>query len=111
MAYQETTAQQLKQLLDQSPANALVLDVRSKAEYTSGHIAGTTNLPLSKLAENISTVPKHKELYVTCGSGHRSLVALELLQASGFTKLHNVTSGLQGWVQAGYPIVTAAQSF
>ena len=72
-------------------AGAVLLDVRSPQEYREGHIPGSQNVPLQQLdkveevTDNIDTI-----LYVYCRSGARSRQAVSLLQAMGYTNVHNI---------------------
>ena len=72
-------------------AGAVLLDVRSPREYREGHIPGSQNVPLQQL-DNVEEVAENKEtaLYVYCHSGMRSRQAVSLLQAMGYTNVHNI---------------------
>ena len=45
---------------DLSAKGATIIDVRSKAEYASGHIKGSINIPLDTLQNNLSKIKKNK---------------------------------------------------
>ena len=72
-------------------ADAVLLDVRTPQEYRDGHIPGSQNVPLQQL-DNVEEVAENKEtaLYVYCHSGMRSRQAVSLLQAMGYTNVHNI---------------------
>jgi rhodanese-related sulfurtransferase len=72
-------------------ANAVLLDVRTTQEYQDGHVPGSQNVPLQQL-DNVEEVAENKEtaLYVYCHSGMRSRQAVSLLQAMGYTNVHNI---------------------
>ena len=72
-------------------AGAVLLDVRTPQEYREGHIPGSQNVPLQQL-DNVEEVAENKEtaLYVYCHSGMRSRQAVSLLQAMGYTNVHNI---------------------
>jgi rhodanese-related sulfurtransferase len=63
---------------------ATIIDVRSKAEYASGHIKGSINIPLDTLQNNLSKISKNKPVITCCASGMRSASAKGLLQNNGF---------------------------
>lgn len=67
-----------------------LLDVREEYEYQDGHIKGAINLPLREILEKKDTLPKDKDIYVYCRSGHRSADAVNFLKSLGFEKVHNV---------------------
>ena len=72
-------------------AGAVLLDVRSSQEYREGHIPGSQNVPLQQL-DKVEEVTENKDtvLYVYCHSGARSRQAVSLLQAMGYTNVHNI---------------------
>ena len=72
-------------------AGAVLLDVRSPQEYREGHIPGSQNMPLQQL-DKVEEVTENKDtvLYVYCRSGARSRQAVSLLQAMGYTNVHNI---------------------
>jgi rhodanese-related sulfurtransferase len=72
-------------------ADAVLLDVRTPQEYREGHIPGSQNVPLQQL-DKVEEVTENKDtvLYVYCRSGARSRQAVSLLQAMGYTNVHNI---------------------
>ena len=70
---------------------AVLLDVRSPQEYREGHVPGSQNVPLQQL-DKVDEVTENKDtvLYVYCHSGARSRQAVSLLQAMGYTNVHNI---------------------
>jgi len=81
-----------------NPTNKIVylkflLDVREEYEYQEGHVKGAVNLPLRKILEKKDSLPKDKDIYVYCRSGHRSADAVNFLKSLGFEKVHNIEGG------------------
>ena len=70
-----------------------LLDVREEYEYQDGHIKGAINLPLREILEKKDILPKDKDIYVYCRSGHRSADAVNFLKSLGFEKVYNVEGG------------------
>lgn len=72
----------------------LVVDVRSKLEFWTGHLPGAICIPVDELpgalAERVG-VTMNSRILVYCGSGKRSAAAAEELRAAGFT--HVVDGG------------------
>jgi rhodanese-related sulfurtransferase len=69
---------------------AIILDVRSNGEFASGHIEGSINIPVNKLADNLHKLKdKRKPIITCCASGMRSASAKGLLEANGYTIVHN----------------------
>ncbi len=69
---------------------AIILDVRSKGEYSGGHIRGSLNISLDKLGNNLPQLKKRNKPIITCcASGMRSASAKSLLKSNGFTEVYN----------------------
>ena len=63
---------------------AIILDVRSEAEFRSGHIRSATNIPLDQVKQNIPALKKKDKPVITvCRSGVRSGMAKSVLAAAG----------------------------
>jgi rhodanese-related sulfurtransferase len=60
----------------------VVLDVRQRLEWESGHLAGAVHIPLDRLAGRMAGIPPG-DLWVHCHSGYRASAAASLLAASG----------------------------
>lgn len=70
----------------------IIIDVREPGEYAAGHVAGAINLPVGGLAGDLpglDGVPKDAQIILYCRSGSRSGVAINILQAKGYTNLTN----------------------
>src|ERR1035438_9419813 len=69
---------------------AIILDVRSKGEYDGGHIKGSINISVDKLADNLDKLKdKNKVIITCCASGMRSASAKSLLQSKGYAQVYN----------------------
>ncbi|MBE2247559.1 MAG: rhodanese-like domain-containing protein [Candidatus Competibacteraceae bacterium] len=68
---------------------AIILDVRTKAEFQRGHVKGSVNIPLDQLSNNISKLDHRKTIVTCCASGMRSASAKGILRAKGFETVHN----------------------
>ena len=52
---------------------AIILDVRTPQEYTSGHIKKSVNIPVNELTSNFQKLPAKDAAIITCcASGMRS---------------------------------------
>ncbi|MDB9702131.1 MAG: rhodanese-like domain-containing protein [Flavobacteriales bacterium] len=71
--------------------HAIVVDVRSKGEFKSGHIEGSLNIPVEGLRKNIGKLEGKQEtpIITCCASGMRSATAKGILKAKGFKVVHN----------------------
>ncbi len=69
---------------------AIILDVRTKGEYASGHINGSINIPVDRLNSNLSQLKdKTKPIITCCASGMRSATAKSSLKSIGYTQVYN----------------------
>ena len=77
---------------------AILLDVRSPAEYAELHIPNSKLLPLDKLQSNIAKIVNDKdtELIVHCHSGACAATACNLLSKMGYTNVSNL-GGIVSW--------------
>ena len=89
----------LKKILGLGPAinytelvqqGAIILDVRSKAEFSGGHIKGAVNIPVQVLQNHLGQLKdKNKTIITCCASGMRSASAKSILPSNGYTSVHH----------------------
>ncbi len=80
---------------------AIILDVRSKGEFSGGHIKGSINIAVDQLSNNLSKLKdKNAPIITCCASGMRSAAAKNILKANGYTQVYN--GG--GWSSLQYKI-------
>lgn len=90
---------QLKQWAD-SNHEFVLIDVREGWEHETYNIGGTL-IPMGELPGRIKEIPTDKEVIVYCEKGIRSVIAIQRLEAAGFTNLINLSGGMKGWREAG----------
>lgn len=81
---------------------AIILDVRSKGEYASGHIKGSVNIPVDAIRNNLSKLKdKNTPIITCCASGMRSASAKGILKSLGYSQVYNGGSwfGLQSKIK------------
>jgi len=71
---------------------AMLLDVREPDEFARGHISNAHNLPLSRLRESYTTLPRDRELWTVCGVGQRAYFATRFLLQHGY-RARNLLGG------------------
>ena len=88
-------------------SGVVVLDVRTSAEFESGHIANSVNIDVEagSFENEIANLDKNAQYAVYCHSGRRSGIAAELMEKNGFKEIHNLKDGIISWQAAGYPLV------
>ncbi len=87
---------------------AVLLDVRTKEEYTEGHLEGAINIDFHDPAfsSHLQQLDKTVPYFVYCRSGNRSGQTVSLMKKSGFTSIYELKGGLVGNTQL--PLVTGA---
>ena len=75
-------------------SGALVIDVRTPAEFSSGHLPAAINLPLDGIEASLPrrVQEKNQVLLLHCQSGMRSGVAQKKLNSLGYTNAFNLVS-------------------
>ncbi len=69
---------------------AIILDVRTKSEYTSGHIKGSINIPVDVLVKNLSKLKdRNKAIITCCATGSRSGMAKSILKSNAYMNVYN----------------------
>jgi hydroxyacylglutathione hydrolase len=96
------TVDALVDAIDAGGAEApTVLDVRTHAEWESGHLPGVENIPTSVLPQRLAELDRDAPLVLQCRSGSRSAVAASVLKAQGFRHVANLTGGIRAWEAGG----------
>lgn len=86
---------------------AIVLDVRTPAEFDEGHIGDAINVDYR--SENFRTdlgkLDKNSHYILHCKSGNRSGKSLEIMKELGFSRITHLDGGFDAWKAAGNPTV------
>jgi rhodanese-related sulfurtransferase len=93
-----TLAEQL-----QSPAPPVVLDVRTENERQTGAIPSSMHIPLNRLEDRVSELPRDQRLVVHCAGGYRSAIAASLLEREGIDQVVDLVGGFAAWEKAKDP--------
>lgn len=83
----KSTTVDLEQLIKDG---ATIIDVRSKAEFVTGHVKGSINIPLEQIGSSTEKLKSYTQIITCCRSGNRSGMAKRTLESKGFK---NVTNG------------------
>ena len=75
----------------------IVIDVRSRREFSEKHLKTAINIPLLELKSKIELYirRKDKKILVYCEYGARSLKAVKILNNLGYTNVFNLKGGLE----------------
>lgn len=75
-----------------------ILDVRTRAEFSGGHVAGSKNIPLTELPEEIQNLKSlDAPIILCCASGIRSAQAEQYLTRAG---IECINAG--SWLEVNY---------
>ena len=88
-------------------SEAVVVDVREKKEFDSGHIVDSINIPLAKLKQRLAELKKHKQkpVIVVCKLGQQSSDAVKTLMQDGYAQVFKLSGGLTEWKAQSLPLV------
>jgi rhodanese-related sulfurtransferase len=100
-------------------SETLLIDVREPAEYHKGKIPGAVHLPRGLLEFEIHKLVEHyradenqpdaeRAIVVYCGTGGRSALAAQTLEAMGYRNVRSMAGGIVAWNAAHLPVETAA---
>ena len=94
--------------------DAVIIDVRTPAEFGMSHITGAVNVNVQDddFASMVAGLDKDKTYLVHCTKnpvGGRSSRALETLQSLGFKNLYNLEGGYIAWKEAELPLSEAEE--
>jgi len=93
------TARELAERLGRGD-DVLVVDVREPHELAISslpHGSRVLHMPLRTLPGRVAELPRERTLVLMCHRGSRSAKALEILREQGFTRLLNLTGGIDAW--------------
>ena len=94
-----------RQISEADRTDTLLLDVRTREEFTFGAIPGAVNIPLDELRGRIDELPHDKDIYIYCAIGLRGYLALKILMGHGFNRVKNLSGGYKTYATATAPIV------
>lgn len=96
-----------KAMIDEQGDQLTIIDVRTPAEFSDGHLADAVNLDVSggEFEQLIASLDHSATYVVYCRSGNRSAAAAKIMADAGFTSVFDL-GGITAWKDAGYPVVT-----
>jgi rhodanese-related sulfurtransferase len=99
---------ELQETLVRRPEELMVLDVRERDAYESGHIPGAVHLPRGQLELRVNDELKDptRRILVCCEFGRISTLAAATLRSMGFLGTIALDGGMKAWREAGSPLAT-----
>lgn len=103
LGYKQVSPEEATRLYNQG---AVLIDVRTEAEYKTGFIGEARHMPVSELKAKLNALSglKEKTVLLYCQSGARSAGAATTLVKEGFTQVYNLRGGILVWKMAGLPL-------
>lgn len=95
--FKQVSAEEAIEMME-SESDYIILDVRTKMEYASGHIPGAINIPVEDIgSDEIAELPdKDQLIFVYCRSGNRSKTASGQLVVNGYSNIVEF-GGINDW--------------
>ena len=81
----------------------LIIDVRTRSEFDSGHIPGAVNIPYDKLPGRLGELESGREIVVYCEGGGRSTAAASALRGAGFSTVLHLEGDMSAWRASQLP--------
>ena len=95
---QEFSASKLQEYL-QAGNKPRLLDVREPWEFKTCHIEGSELIPMRQVQNALNELEKDEEIVVICHHGIRSRMIARMLEQVGFTRIINLSTGVDGWAK------------
>jgi rhodanese-related sulfurtransferase len=88
-----------------------LVDVRSQAEWTGGHLPGAVSVPLLDLASETEQIDRSRPTLVYCREGYRATTAASILLRQRFDNIAILVDGVEGGSALGLPLAMAEDPF
>ena len=93
------------QAVQEGKSKALILDIRTEAEFNSGHIIGSSNIDSGHaygLPKKVTDA--NAEIWVFCRTQHRASYFVGELYKFGYTNVYLAEGGIKAWAEKGYTL-------
>ena len=96
--YRQMDVEELKDMI-KNKQDITILDVRTKREFSMGHIEGALNIPVDELRDNLDKLDRNSKIVVHCRTSYRSYLAYLILKNSGFKNVWNLNGSYLSWIR------------
>jgi rhodanese-related sulfurtransferase len=76
-----------------------LLDVREAWEFQKARIDGSKLMPMGDVGHRVKELDPSSDLVVICHHGGRSMQVALFLERQGFSKVHNLSGGVDAWAR------------
>ncbi len=94
----------LETFLSENPTSRVV-DLRESHELATGVLPGATSIPLARLEKATLNWERTTPVLLYCQRGGRSKGAVETLLSAGFSRVHELTGGIESYRRGGAQVV------
>ncbi len=107
--YSKLTPLQYSTRLQQSN-NYYIIDVRTPAEYSKGHIKNAININFLELnfGKRTDSLDRSRDVFIYCHTCHRSPSCARILKRKGFVRVIDMRKGFSNWISNNLPVDTGA---
>lgn len=87
--------------------NARLIDIRDAAEFRSGHITGSENIPVSQIGSHIEQLKTDlsRPIVIICNLGQSAGTVGQQMIAAGLTEVYKLEGGISNWKSQSLPLV------
>ena len=87
--------------------NAVVLDVRKKDEFKTGHLPNSLNIPAANISNRLGELEpyRNKPIILVCKTGTTTSTVGATLKKAGFEKVTRLKGGITEWLSNNLPLV------
>ena len=87
-------------------SKALIIDIRTEAEFDAGHILGSSNVDSGHAYGMVKKIEDpNTEIWVLCRTKHRASYFAGMLYKYGYNNVYLAEGGIKDWAEKGYPLV------
>jgi len=86
--------------------SAVIIDIRSKADFNKGHLLGSLNIPAAQLkdaAKELENYHQHPIILVDANGMHAAAATTQL-QKMGLQQLYRMQGGIVSWTTDNLPL-------
>jgi rhodanese-related sulfurtransferase len=103
-AYSHLTPEQFDTAL--STGEYTLIDIRTTDEFNSGHLKNALQndyYQTQQFSSYLDSLDKNKKYLMYCRTGHRSGLAMGIMQQKGFANVSDLSGGITAWTASGLP--------
>ena len=97
--FAEYSPRELRDHLELAETAPVLLDVREPWEYERCHLPKTTLVPMRQVPGLLPELDPDQEIVVICHHGIRSRAVAGFLAKHNFTRVINLSTGMDGWAK------------